>query len=228
MIDIGDTSATNIIALLALGVSLLAAVFTWFNNRETTRLGRHVAARDDRVEKSSAYLQLEVHSSEAFRFAASHCDAMRPYETTERPARLPRSDRENAELTRQYYFQCLNLFEVCSNFRRHEVVDKQVYASWVAWFHEVLDQWYFRELWAGEMRENYTPDVRHIFDIGLRIYALHSDGEQRRREFYKAVGHLFGGCKIIENWPDDVCCTPQWPPVEHGKVVLVPLEGQSA
>jgi hypothetical protein len=225
--NMGSQLAANSIAIGALTISLIALLYSWFNSRETTALGKHVAARDDRVEKSTAYLQLEVHSSEAFRFAADHSEAMRPYELTERPARLPKGDRKNAEMTRQYYFQCLNLFEVCSNFRRHGVVDKHVYASWVAWFHEVLNQWYFRELWLGDMRENYTPDVRHIFDTGLRIYALHSNPEQRRRQFYKAVGHLFGGCRIIENWPDDVGMTPQWPPVEHGKLRLVPLKDQS-
>lgn len=227
MADMGTQLIANWIAIAALAVSLVAALYSWWAGRAAAKLERHVAARDDRVEKSTAYLQLEVHSSEAFRFAAVNSAAMRPYEATNKPARLPRSDRQDAELTRQYYFQCLNLFEVCSNFRRNGVVDEHVYASWVAWFHEVLDQWYFRELWVSEMRDNYTPDIRHIFDLGVRIYALHEEPEVRRREFYNAVCHLLGGCEVISSWIDKVEETPQWPAVEHGKPVMVRIQKDS-
>ena len=41
------------------------------------------------------------------------------------------------------------------------------------------------------MRENYTPDVRHIFDIGIRIYESHPDADIRRREFYVATSHYW-------------------------------------
>lgn len=223
-VEMGSQLAANWIAIVALVLSIVAAGYSWWTSRETARLERHVAARDDRVEKSTAYLELEVHSSEAFRFAAEHADAMRPYEASEKPGRLPKRDRRGAELTRQYYFQCLNLFEVCSNFRRNGVIEENVYASWLAWFHEVLDQWYFRELWASEMRENYTPDVRHIFDVGLKIYQLHNDPETRRREFYHAVCHLLGGCEAVSSWLDRISETPQWPAAEHGKIVMVPVE----
>ncbi|AKQ42114.2 hypothetical protein CP97_08920 [Aurantiacibacter atlanticus] len=221
--DMDSQLAANSIAFLALGLSALAAIYSWYSALETRRLERHVASRDDRVEKSTAYLELEVHSSEAFRFAAANAIAMRPYESTDRPARLPKNDRQNAATTLQHYYQCLNLFEVCSNFRRNGVVDAHVFASWVAWFHEVLDQWYFREMWEAGMRENYTPDVRHIFDIGIRIYESHPDADIRRREFYVATSHLLGGCPIIENWLDDIAQTPQWPPVDYGFVTMIPL-----
>lgn len=216
-VDMGTQLAANWIAVVALALSALAVGYTWWSTRHTNR-------RDDRIEKSSAYLQLEVHSSEAFRYAAENSAAMKPFEASQRPSRRPRDDSKGAAITRQYYFQCLNLFEVCSNFRRNQVVDKHVYASWVAWFHEVLDQWYFRELWAGEMRENYTPDVRHIFDLGLQVYALHDDPEVRRREFYRVVSHLFGGCPIIEQWPEAVRKTPKWPPDDMSRVTLIDQE----
>lgn len=222
--DLGSQLAANWIAIVALVLSVVAAAYSWWASRETAKLERHVAERDDRVEKSTAYLELEVHSSEAFRFAAEHAEAMRPYESTDKPVRLPKRDRKDAATTRQYYYQCLNLFEVCSNFRRNGVVDEYVYASWVAWFHEVLDQWYFRELWASEFRDNYTPDVRHMFDIGLQIYALHYDAETRRREFYHAVCHVLGGCSVIATWFDDLEHVPQWPAKEHGQLVMVPLK----
>ena len=212
----------NLIALVALAVSVLAGLYSWWTGREGRKLERHMSARDDRIEKSTAYLQLEVHSSEAFRYAAENAEAMRPYEATERPARLPKGDRRDAETTRQYYYQCLNLFEVCSNFRRNGVIDETVYASWVAWFHEVLDQWYFRELWQAEMRDNYTPDVRNVFDIGVQIYETYPDPEKRREEFYHAVCHLLGGCDAVAGWLDGIEQVPQWPAETHGTLVMVP------
>ncbi|VVT17802.1 DUF4760 domain-containing protein [Erythrobacter sp. EC-HK427] len=218
-----ESQATeNLLALVALVISVIAAAYSWWVSRQQMKLERHVSARDDRVEKSTAYLQLEVHSSEAFRYAALNAEAMRPYEASTKPARLPKHDRQNAEIARQYYFQCLNLFEVCSNFRRNGVIDEAVYASWVAWFHEVLDQWYFRELWVTEMRENYTPDVRNLFDIGVQIYADHKDPDERRRQFYHAACHLLGGCKAVAGWLDGIEQVPEWPAKEHGTLVMVP------
>lgn len=202
--------AANVIALIALAISILAGLYSWWTGREGRKLERHVAERDDRVEKSSAYMALEVHSSEAFRYAGENCEAMAPYETVQPPEPCPSKDCKAAQLTRQYYYQCLNLFEVCSNFRRNDVVDKTVYASWVAWFHELLEQWYFRELWVEEMRENYTPDVRHIFDYGVKIFEGVNDPEERRREFYTAVASLFGNCAIIADWPDNVTPARKW------------------
>jgi hypothetical protein len=205
-----DASAISLVLAL---IVVLGFLLTWLRDR-----------RSIRVEKSAAYLQLETQSSEAFRYAAGHGQEMKPFEP--RVAPKPRLNRESkgAEITRQYYFQCLNLFEVCSNFRRKGVIEKEVYASWVAWFHELLDQWYFRELWQAEMRDNYTPDVRAIFDLGVAIYAQHAkagEDDLRKREFYKAVSHLLGGCSVIDTWLDRLDEVPEWPPAVHGKPVMV-------
>lgn len=214
----------NAVAIVALALSLLSFGFSYFLDRQTRKREERIEGRDDRIEKSTAYLQLEVHSSEAFRFAAANCEAMRFYQSSQRPS-LPRGrDSHNAEITRQYYYQCLNLFEVCSNFRRNGVIADQVYASWIAWFHEILDQWYFREIWAAEMRDNYTHDVRNIFDLGTCIYATRADPEVRRREFYSGISHLLGGCDVIERWLDELALTPEWPPKEHGTVVMKGLQ----
>ena len=207
------TGAGALISTAALILSILSFAFTWSLDRKGHR-------REALIEKSSAYLQLEVHSSEAFRYAAIHSEAMRPYESTEEPSPPPKRNGQAAETTRQYYYQCLNLFEVCTNFRRNEVIHKEVFASWVSWFHEVLDQWLFRELWVSEMRDNYTQDVRNIFDLGIRIYALSDDAEYRIEQFYDAVSHAIGGCEIVENWRTDLGQAPQWPPSAYGKLVM--------
>lgn len=212
----------NVIALIALTISVFAGLYSWWTGREGRKLERHISARDDRVEKSTAYLELEVHSSEAFRYAAENCEAMKRFESTDPPKRRPSTDTKNAQITRQYYYQCLNLFEVCSNFRRNGVIDETVYASWVAWFHEILDQWYFREIWQADMRDNYTPDVRNIFDIGVQVYATTVDPKERREQFYDAVCHLLGECTVVKGWLDGIDTVPQWPAQEHGVLKMVP------
>jgi hypothetical protein len=208
----------NVISITLAFIAIAGFLLTWFRDQ-----------RSIRVEKSTAYLQLEMHSSAAFRYAAENGAAMAPFEPRVPPKPRPSREGKGAEITRQYYYQCLNLFEVCSNFRRKHVIDHAVYASWVAWFHEVLDQWYFRELWQEEMRDNYTLDVRGIFDLGVQIYQSHpkaGDDELRRREFYKAVSHLLGGCRAVDEWLDKLEESPEWPPTKHGRPAMVRRGGK--
>ncbi len=199
-------AGSNIIAFCAALFSVGVAVLVYVRTE----------SRERRIEKSSAYLQLEVHSSEAFKYQAENAHRMSPLREAARPATLPRPDHEAWETALNYYFQCLNLFEVCSNFRRHRIIQKQVFASWVAWFYDILNGWHFREIWTSELRTNYTRDVRNIFDVGVEIFELHPDDETRKREFYRAVAHLMGGCDVVENWPDEMKAAPVWPPAPRG------------
>ncbi len=105
---------------------IVAAGYSWWTSRDNMQGWNAMLRRATTgVEKSTAYLELEVHSSEAFRSLLLNMPM--PCVPT-KPARSPADcaqsrDRRGAELMRQYYFQCLNLFEVCSNFRRNGVID---------------------------------------------------------------------------------------------------------
>lgn len=193
---------SNVIALFAALLSFAAAVAIY----------ALTARRERRIEKSNAYLNLEVHSSEAFRYQAENASVMRPLRQSVRPSEVPGTDDPSWEVTQNYYFQCLNLFEVCSNFRRHRIVEDEVFASWLAWFHDVLKDWYFREIWSTELRTNYTRDVRNIFDVGVEIFSRHAADDVRMREFYTAVSHLMGGCPVVAKWLDHMDEAPEWPP----------------
>ncbi len=173
-----EQPGNNLIAGLALTVSLLALFYTHATNR-----------RESRVEKSSAYLDLETTSSEIFRYQAEKFLDMKPARQWDGRADTWSDKNENAaELAEQFYFQCLNLFEVASNFRKKEIVDHGVFASWVAWFYELLEEPYFRATW-DQIRANYTDDVRNIFDAGCLIFESGLPEASRRSAFYEAVAH---------------------------------------
>lgn len=194
----------NFIALAAAVIALLSVAVALGVYSRTER-------RERRIEKSSAYLDLEVQSSETFRYQADNAALMARFHLPERPADVPEQDHAGWQTTLNFYFQCLNLFEVCSNFRRHAIVSPEVFASWVAWFHEILQHWYFRSIWRTELRANYTRDVRNIFDLGVEIFEREPDPARREREFFGAVACLFGGCRVVDGWLDHLETVPVVP-----------------
>lgn len=174
------TSIEDVIVFLALLATILSIWLTY-------SLSKKADERETRVEKSTAYMQLETHSSEIFKYQADNFQVMKAalnWKPTQKGMFPPKT--QPFEMTRQFYLQCLNLFEVASNFRKKHIVDHGVYASWVAWFWELTGQNYFRDIWDRE-RENYTDDVRNIFDAGIALFDHELDDEVRKRIFYRAV-----------------------------------------
>ncbi len=188
--NIGGMEA--LIAFGALIVGLLTGLIT-------SMLSMRANQREARAEMSTAYLGLETHSSAIFQFEAENAEAMEPYRLPKKPMRLPKGGA-GQKVTEQLYFQSLNLFEVAANFRKQGIVDHTVFASWVAWFYELNSDWYFREIW-DDIRANYTPDVRSIFDAGMLVFdAPDLSDEERLRAFYFGVSNALGGCAVVETW----------------------------
>jgi ribosomal protein S18 acetylase RimI-like enzyme len=99
-------------------------------------------------------------------------------------------------------------------------VSPEVFASWVTWFHEILQDWYFRSIWRDELRANYTRDVRNIFDAGVEIYERESDPAMRERAFFGAVAYLFGGCRVVGEWLDHLETVPVIPSDWRGRQII--------
>jgi hypothetical protein len=122
--DLQPLTTQDLISIFAAAIALAAflAAF-WFSRR----------ARQDglRVEKSNAYLNLEVASSEVFKYETEKDAQLAPYRTVYAPpamrARLVAM--QDANIAHNLYFQTLNLFEVCARFRRQEIIEHQVFAS---------------------------------------------------------------------------------------------------
>lgn len=183
--DFAAPETENLLALAAIGLSLLSLSISLLTYYWSER-------REHRVEKSSAYLNLEVNSSEVFKYAAERAELMKPFRCESPPPglRARKNYEEGCEVTLNLYFQSLNLFEVCARFRRQGIIEPQVFASWVAWFYELLDDWYFRKVWDKELRANYTRDVRAIFDVGCEILAEHGLGPRSEKAFFQAVADI--------------------------------------
>jgi GNAT superfamily N-acetyltransferase len=154
--------------------------------------------REERLEKSAAYLQLELASIEVFKYKAACWYSIDWAMTGENPEKRALGQiREEAD---QYFYQCLNLFEIASRFRKEGVIVPEIYASWVAWFFETLEFPYFREQWAEAYRDNYTREVREIFDAGVALgWRAGENPNVLREAFYARVGDIIG-CDEIRHW----------------------------
>lgn len=190
-----DQSVENFLTGLALFLAIASLAFSW-------RTYRRTESRELRVEKSAAYLALEVQSSEVFQYAAEKAELMDCFRCDTPPAKMPEGkDYElGCETALNLYYQSLNLFEVCARFRRNDIIPAEVFASWVAWFHELVDDWYFRDRWRPELRANYTQDIREIFDVGCEIWDAALPVREKRRAFYDAVADIMLDCQSIRNW----------------------------
>ncbi len=202
-------SLEDTVSVVNLGVGALAGILGYF------LVSRPAAIREQRIERSQAYLELELASIETFKYKAEHWYALNWALTNENPKRVARKSLEEA--ADQYFYQCLNLFEISSRFRKVGIIDPQIYASWVAWFYEALEVPYFRRQWPLEYRDNYTPELQDIFDAGVRLWeAIPADAppdsselgrvgpeggptDRRRRLFYQYVGWIVA-CPVIAGW----------------------------
>lgn len=222
-IDLKAVSTADAIAILSAAIAL-AAFFVAFRGAQVSR------ADTLRVEKSNAYLQLEVASSDVFKYEAEHGELLEPYRAVrasegERKALL--ANRQHALHAYNLYFQTLNLFEVCARFRRQDIIEHGVFASWVAWFYDTLDDWYFRDQWH-DLRGNYTDDVRDIFDLGMKVFEKFGNHDEpnidaaRKKLFYEWVGQHMQ-CTEIGTWPQRVILWAEapapWPDARQLKAI---------
>ena len=184
------SGAEATVATVAIVLSLLSFGFTFWLDRRGDK-------RDTRIEKSEAYLQLELASIEVFKYKADHWDALLWSETGENPLRAHEHKlREEAD---SFFYQCLNLFEVASRYRQNEVIDADIYASWVAWFYETLEYRWFRSRWIEEYSDNYTSETQAIFAAGIGLDWSSADDHERRKAFYTAVSKI-SDCPVIAGW----------------------------
>ncbi len=177
---------------LTLATGIVGGILSYF------LLSKPGKKREERLEKSAAYLQLELASIEVLKYKAANWYAIEWAKTGRSPEkRAPGQIREEAD---QYFYQCLNLFEIASRFRKEGIIVPEIYASWIAWFYETLEFPYFREQWAQAYRDNYTHEVREIFDAGLNLgWGTGESPNALREAFYAKVGDIIA-CDEIRHW----------------------------
>lgn len=231
MFDLKPINTNELIAIIAAGIAFMAFLVSFLSNRTTRKDSL-------RVEKSNAYLQLEVASSDVFRYEAEKSgtiEAFRKTQVSDAEKAEAEDDKAGAAVAYNLYFQTLNLFEVCTRFRRQDVIEHEVFASWVAWFYDTLDDWYFRDQW-DDLRTNYKRDVRDIFDMGVAIFGKDRMGESdspevddaRKAAFYDLVARQMQ-CSEIAGWLDKVAiATTEAPPWPWATTVAARLYGTTA
>jgi len=102
-------------------------------------------------------------------------------------------------ITRKYYEQTLNLFEMATRFRRGHIIEDVVFGSWVIWFYDTLSEWSFRVHWRGGLRENYTEDLREMFNLFVEDFDPQDNGDDRKSRYFAYVG-AYIKCRVIKTW----------------------------
>jgi len=134
------------------------------------------ARKANRVEREENYIQLELASNELFRFEADHAAQLEPFQ--------------------------LNLFEIAVRLREQDRFGKIAFGTWVVWFYDTLNEWFFREEWPT-LRENYTVELRGIFDEMLEQFDTSEDPEIRKDKFFAHVATKLD-CSIVRAWRNDL------------------------
>lgn len=186
-------------------------------------------SRDRRIELQENYLRLELESNAVFRFEAEHSLALHDYmgstppdyyqrlragEVPDEAAEESRQRLQRESIADNFYLQQLNLFEIAARFRRDGVFAPEIFGSWVIWYYDAANSWWFRDQWSSNYSDNYTDDLYNIFgpmtklfdDVVELIGDIPSDdndplAKELKAIFFDHVARRFH-CHIIIEWLD--------------------------
>jgi ribosomal protein S18 acetylase RimI-like enzyme len=135
------------------------------------------------------YQTLELASLDLFRFEADHQDLIAPF--WQEDVSPPPQGTAKYIAYINYFCQQMNLFEMAVRFRVDGVLDKEVFSSWLEWFHLVAGAPDFRRLW-DEQKENYVSALKEVFEIALL--------SPRKEDFYEnAIACLDEKIPVLPN-----------------------------
>jgi hypothetical protein len=180
----GSISAGDLVTFA--GIVFAVVTFTIQNRRELD------------VQKVELYHRLETGSIELFKFEAAHGAILAPFVALTRTTANPGEDAQR--IKRKFYEQTMNLFEMAARFRNKNIIEPEVYGSWVIWYYDTLCQWAFREEWP-DLRQNYTPEPRAIFDRFVMEFDETENDSVRKRRFFQHVAEITS-CPVIARWLD--------------------------
>lgn len=221
-------------------IQVLALLFTVFVFRRQLKAAESDRRSDERerheARKIEIYQRLEIESNRVFEFEARHPELVPQMKRHLAPVDslgtiMVRDEygfemdaRKIAMIARKYYEMNCNLFEIAARLRSKNLIDEDVFGSWVAWYFDTCTEWGFRALWE-DLRDNYTQDLRSIFDplcsdlitawdIPNAQGAFSAAGdvnrdvsseelERRRHQFYGYMRVKYK-CDVIGGWLDVV------------------------
>jgi hypothetical protein len=147
------------------------------------------------VEKQQTYQRLELASNELFRFAADNAAVLVRSMKSGPPVDLTDIEKAVAD---NHIYQTLNLFEMAARLRRANFFEDEIFGSWVIWYYELLESWYFRSRWK-EIRPNYTKEMRLVFDVPVDKFDTAASDAQRKQDFFAHVAKVLN-CPTVRNW----------------------------
>lgn len=154
--------------------------------------------QSNRIERQENYLTLELASNDLFKFEGENAQALMPFQEETLPTDAHMAQHQG--LANAFYFMTLNLFEASIRFRKNKTIDKTVFGSWVIWYYDTLGSRYFRAQWS-ELRDNYTQELKDIFDKPVADYSTEETDRERKVQFFNHVAEILN-CPIIRDWLD--------------------------
>jgi hypothetical protein len=151
--------------------------------------------RELAVQKIELYHRLETGSIELFKFEAANAARLKPLQELTRDPGFEPPSADDAFIKRKFYEQTMNLFEMAARFRKKKIIEPEVYGSWVIWYYDTLLHWAFREEWP-DLRQNYTAELRAVFDRPVAEFDASEDEAARKRRFVRHVADVTR-CRFI-------------------------------
>lgn len=153
------------------------------------------------LRKQENYLSLEIASTELFRYEAQYGAVLTGYMETRQPGDFSPKPGDDV-IASNFYLQALNLFEIAVRLRRDDGFDPKIFGSWVIWFYDSTQSWYFREHWP-EWRENYTNALRRVFDEPVKRFSSSEPDPADRPYFFDHVSKVMK-CPVVKRWLADL------------------------
>jgi hypothetical protein len=157
---------------------------------------------DRPLQRRRIYLDLEFEASRIFRICIDHPEVISYLES-----KAQASDKSSEEKSYWFVCQCLNAFEIMISFRAQRMVSKDLFATWVSWFHELGTYERFAEFWYGRnLWSHYKDDLQEVMNLAIRLRrARRADFdekglEQELERFHREVSAIFDDRSIQEFW----------------------------
>lgn len=145
--------------------------------------------REKNIAKREIYQKLELASIDLFKFEVQNAkDLWCLYSAEEK---FPEKNTAARWAVQEYVCQIMNLFEMIIEFKIQEIIDEQVFLSWVQWFWDMSCADNFGQIW-DDVGMNYTAPLRKAINSGITIAKRSKENNQDGyEEFLQEIGKQF-------------------------------------
>jgi hypothetical protein len=147
----------EIISVLQILTIMIAAVLYFReSNREKT------------IAKREIYQKLELASIDLFKYEGQNSGDLWRLYSDNSEKKFPEKGSHEYWAIQEYVCQVINLFEMIVEFKKQNIIDTQVFLSWVQWFWDISNALNFKKVWI-DIKMNYTVPLRNAMDTAVRF-----------------------------------------------------------